>query len=382
MFVAALRKLAEHCEFGDVLNDILRDRLVCGLRNEAAQKRLLTESTLTLEKAINISVTMEMASKEAQQLNATGRVHQLVSDKTYVQGPCFRCGKSGHLSTTCWAKELDCHKCGKKGHIERVCRSNTSTGKSSKMENKRDNVKYKQKRHVRTVQHKNESSDSSSEEVHTEVNTVRIMSMDGSSDGYWAEPQLEGHSVKMQIDTGSKASLLSHKLYKKYMRHLPLRPSDTVFKAYTGHRVHMEGMTDVTVIYNGQTKKLPVYVTKGNHPAIMGRAWLREIRLDWQVIRKLSCSLTPLQQILEKNVVFRDELGSMKDITVKLHVKADSKPVFMKARPVPYAIRTKVEADLDALVKNGVLEPVRISKWATPIVPVQKRRGNSDLWGL
>ena len=25
--------------------------------------------------------------------------------------------------------------------------------------------------------------------------------MDGSSDGYWAEPQLEGHSVKMQIDT-------------------------------------------------------------------------------------------------------------------------------------------------------------------------------------
>ena len=67
------------------------------------------------------------------------------------------------------------------------------------------------------------------------VNTVRIMSVDGSSDGYWAEPQLEGHSVNIQIDTGSKASLLSHKLYKKYMRHLPVRPSDTVFKAYTGH---------------------------------------------------------------------------------------------------------------------------------------------------
>ena len=189
----------------------------------------------------------------------------------------------------------------KKGHIERACRSNTSTGTSSKIENERDNVKYKQKRHVRTVQHKNERGDSSSEEV----NTVRIMSVDGSSDGYWAEPQLEGHSVKMQIDTGSKASLLSHKLYKKYMR---------------------------------------------------------------QVVRKLSHSLTPLQEILEKNSdVFRDELGSMKDIILKLHVKADSKPVFMKARPVPYAIRTKVEADVDALVKNGVLEPVTISEWATPI---------------
>ena len=58
MFMAALRKLAEHCEFGDGLNDTLRDRLVCGLRNEAVQKRLLTERTLTLEKAINVSVTM------------------------------------------------------------------------------------------------------------------------------------------------------------------------------------------------------------------------------------------------------------------------------------------------------------------------------------
>ena len=105
----------------------------------------------------------------------------------------------------------------------------------------------------------------------------------------------------------------------------------------------------------------------------MGRAWLREIRLDWQLVRKLSHSLTPLQEIVEKNAeVFSDKLGSMKDITVKLHVKADSKPVFMKGRPVPYAVRTKVEADLDALVKNSILEPVTISEWSTPIVPVPK----------
>ncbi len=53
MFVAVLKKLAEHCEFGDVLNDTLRDRLVCGLRSEGIQKRLLTESKLTLQRAID-----------------------------------------------------------------------------------------------------------------------------------------------------------------------------------------------------------------------------------------------------------------------------------------------------------------------------------------
>ncbi len=72
--VAALRNLVEHCEFRDALNDALRDRLVCRLKDEAAQKKLLTQSDLT-RKAINPSgVTIE--SKEVQQQHGTGKVQQ------------------------------------------------------------------------------------------------------------------------------------------------------------------------------------------------------------------------------------------------------------------------------------------------------------------
>ena len=30
-FVTALRKFAEYCDYGAILNDMLRDRIVCGI---------------------------------------------------------------------------------------------------------------------------------------------------------------------------------------------------------------------------------------------------------------------------------------------------------------------------------------------------------------
>lgn len=117
-------------------------------------------------------------------------------------------------------------------------------------------------------------------------------------------------------------------------------------------------------------KKLSCY----NGACVAKKKKNKKIRLDWQEVRKPSHSSTQLQAIMEKhNEVFREELGSMKKITVKLHEKPDSKPVFMKTRPVPLAIRLKVEADLDDLVKNGVLGAVTTSEWATLIIPAPKK---------
>ena len=52
----------------------------------------------------------------------------------------------------------------------------------------------------------------------------------------------------------------------------------------------------------------------------------------------------------------------MKDITVKLTIKPGSTPKCLKAGPVPYAIKPKVEAELDRLAKSGVLELVSTSE--------------------
>ena len=48
--MAELRKLLDLCEFGPHQLEALKDRLVCGMRSENIQKRLLIEENLTLEK--------------------------------------------------------------------------------------------------------------------------------------------------------------------------------------------------------------------------------------------------------------------------------------------------------------------------------------------
>ena len=70
-YVAELRRLTTHCQFGGFLDEALRDRLVCGLRNEAIQKKLLTEADLTLIRAVELSVGMEAAEKNAKSLKGT-----------------------------------------------------------------------------------------------------------------------------------------------------------------------------------------------------------------------------------------------------------------------------------------------------------------------
>ncbi|KAL5502973.1 hypothetical protein EMCRGX_G009841 [Ephydatia muelleri] len=79
--------------------------------------------------------------------------------------------------------------------------------------------------------------------------------------------------------------------------------------------------------------------------------------------------------------LFREELGKMAKITARLTRKEDTSPVFMKARPVPYSLRHKVETELERMVEIGALTPVSWSEWASPIVVVPKSDGSVRICG-
>src|SRR5664279_391348 len=131
-FVADIRKLSQHCEFGAALDLSLRDRLVCGLRNESVQKRLLSEADLTFRRAIDIAVAMETAARDASELQHQRRqevdVHKMAAaikpsaPVSTAQKPCYRCN-GFHHPNSCRFKNAICHGCSKHGHIMIACRS-------------------------------------------------------------------------------------------------------------------------------------------------------------------------------------------------------------------------------------------------------------------
>ena len=64
-FMSQLRSIAEFCNFGNMLEDMLRDRLVCGIADNVIQKKLLAEDPLSLAKALEIAKRMESAAKNS-----------------------------------------------------------------------------------------------------------------------------------------------------------------------------------------------------------------------------------------------------------------------------------------------------------------------------
>ena len=74
-------------------------------------------------------------------------------------------------------------------------------------------------------------------------------------------------------------------------------------------------------------------------------------------------------------------MGKLRGPPAKLYVDKEAAPRFFKPRPVTYAMRAKVEAELDRLRREDVIKPVKYSEWAAPLVPVLKPDNTVRLCG-
>ena len=82
--LAELKRLPEHCSFGDSLDDTLQDRIACGIQDQQTQRRLLAEPDLTLKRAFEVGTRFD-----TQEGFRRRWAHKLRSCSTPAQQKCM-----------------------------------------------------------------------------------------------------------------------------------------------------------------------------------------------------------------------------------------------------------------------------------------------------
>ncbi|XP_061156017.1 uncharacterized protein K02A2.6-like [Syngnathus typhle] len=414
-YVAELRRLAQDCNYGNTLEQKLRDRIVCGINDDRIQRRLLAEADLTCEKALSIAVAAETATKNAQDLQnpcATAKCFKV--NKGPQQRGAFKCGnvqecyrcKGQHNAAECKFKQEKCHACGKVGHIASACRNKSKQKRyvvnpTAKKEQSRSSYRS------HNVQERPEDSDTDgSEEDSFPLQNIKFKLGRMSDiylrkvDPYTESMKLNGKRVQFEIDTGCSLTVMSEKTFLTTWRtnKTPcIKPVRLKLETYTGDRVEVVGAAQVQVKYKKQRAKLPLVVVKGDGPSLLGRCWLEDIQLNWKEIkarhkerqvhqihtdqRTVETKVTLQEVLCKHDEVFKEELGTLKGTKATIHVKGNAVPRFFRPRSIPYAMRAKVDEEIDRLLKEDIITPVKYSEWAAPVVPILKPVGTVRLCG-
>ena len=116
---------------------------------------------------------------------------------------------------------------------------------------------------------------------------------------YVVSVQLGNATVNMEVDTGASRSTVSQFVYNTLLTDFPLQNTDVTLRSYSGERVPILGKISVPVKYYSNVEKvLDLVVVQGKRPALFGRDWLSQIRLDWESIPKSETFPSELNTLL------------------------------------------------------------------------------------
>ena len=137
-----LRNKASRCEFADLKDGLIRDRIVCAINNDTERARLLRKSELSLETCIYICVAAEISTAHLKVSSDEKVVHVVKSreeqDKSGTKkeekenmraggagmNVCQFCGYS-HKRGRCSAYGKIRNACHKQNHFAKACKVTT-----------------------------------------------------------------------------------------------------------------------------------------------------------------------------------------------------------------------------------------------------------------
>lgn len=442
-YVAELRKLSRFCDFGDKLDENLRDQFACGIRCDVIRQRLFAENNMTFQKAVTLAGSIESAERDAAAVDARGEAGAsttgllLAGSATAAAGrrssnmtdwgdsvnrmqvkSCSVCGSYYHTNRECKFKDYECSRCGKVGHLRRVCLAGMNGGgggpsaTQNKSRGRRAAAGWTQRRGgggggsgrggYRTPGPKVTPRQSEThwlEENYYEAQEedYEVQGEDDEGDEPIYQMSLSQYKpvriminvndviLPMEIDTGSPLSCINYTTFKEHFHKLQLQPCNLSVRFYNGTKVRPLGILEVNVTYNSIRRKLDLYVFQNGTTNLLGRQWLAELKLEIPIIPNNNVSVEKISSEQRIEIVnecvsryeelFSEGLGCFTGGRASLRLRPGAQPVYCRARPLPYALRDRVDAELDAMQRAGVIEPVDSSDWATPLVIVHKPDG-------
>ena len=138
LFITDVYALAEHCDYGDLRDELIWDRLVVGVRDSKLPERLQLDADLDLTLDNAVTIIWQLETVHWQQVFLHGddtrqipidvvktlrRPVKSMSDTCqgsgqFKQTKCSRCAKSPNHDIevhVCPSKDIICRKCGRRG---------------------------------------------------------------------------------------------------------------------------------------------------------------------------------------------------------------------------------------------------------------------------
>ena len=364
-FITNLYQLIDYCDYGDLKDQMIRDRIVVGIRDKALSQRLQMDSELTLEKAKTLSCQREAIQEQQVLLNSTPTTREIdfvrrgkgpdkkshqsrKSSNTSTLSPphkskCTRCGRGPHSRQQCPANSVECHKCKKKGHFSAQCFSKTVAAVAS--------------------QHHETSSDI--EDV-AYLNTI-----DSDSNHTWTcKININGHTAVFKVDTGAEVTVIA----EDTVNSLNIKELQTPSKTLHGpdnKPLDVHGEFQAKLVHKDHECIQPVFVVKNVKHNLLGLPAIRALHL----LSTVDSIEQPIHQ--EFPSIFTG-LGTLKGDPYQIQLKPNSQPFALYTpRNVPIPLRQKVKDELCRMEALGVISPMEEpTPWCAGMVVVPKKSGD------
>ena len=358
-FVTILRQKIKACEYpSNITDDMIRDKLVFGIKDLTVKERLLREESLTLQKALDIARASEVSKMQIKEMNEQSMHHVNAIAKNKGNGPksvtnCRYCGSS-HAPRACPAYGKECGFCHCKNHFEHVCRKK----------------KYSQpgKKDIHTIAEQQHEAKTDEE--------LLIYSIDSKNTGKWVvDLRIGSRVLRCKIDTGADCSVISMKTLQSVVNASSIRLTRTKSKlrVYDGSRVSVLGTITLQVEYKNTYKLITFNVVDQDLPSVLGIPGIEELGLLQRVFT-LETEANTNADIMEEFKDVFSGLGTLKDVKHTIQLKENARPVIQPPRRVPVAIRQPLKDELDRMVHLDVIEKVNgPTDWVNSLVIVMKK---------